>query len=255
MEIEAVKFLYGLAGLIVGILAKFLFDTVHTVWARDEQAKVLADALRGEVIALRDSLKQYRSIVDRCVADISKAPEKESRRELETLRSDLRAFGNIETPIYDANPGNVGLIWRLLARETTEFYGRLQGLKHFSNRLNDLPLDQLLLRLDLFRDECHALIWEATELAAGLNEFSAGFPYPEKRSRTANALLGTPEPDKFAPQSADQTGSEDQRPPLEMIPQRTGGSSMVKIRHLTVRQRKSKPKAMAQRLAENCGFR
>ncbi len=181
---------------------------------RSDEAMLLSDALYGEIRCVRDVIKQYQMIAEEYLRDgVLIEAASEQLGEPDHLASDLHSLGSYEAKVYERRLGDIGLLWKLLARETTEFYGRFDSLKCYASRIANAPSKSRQDRLRRLVNECEAVRWEAHELLRGLWEFSRNHPYPKKRPRTLNGLLTDPDTiDQIRSETGDASASP---PPLQ----------------------------------------
>ncbi|KJZ21531.1 hypothetical protein [Tritonibacter mobilis] len=173
----------GLVGAVGGNLLKYHLDAKHSERSRDEQAKILSDSLRGEIKSLRDQMKTFERAVSGYIGSINKRVEEAGESDwTEGMRHDLKYFSDIDSPIYNASIGRIGLLWNLLSKEVVEFYADLEALKRFSRRTVSSPKPDVFdRRAGIFLREVESMKEEATVISARLLAFSKGDPYPGKR--------------------------------------------------------------------------
>jgi len=152
----------------------------------------LADALRGELKAVRAELKSYRVVIASVMVSPPVGHAKPAavigKIDRTLLASELAQVPNIGTPIYNVNHGEVGMLWNRLSKEVVEFYGDSGALKRYSQRIVVTTDDgELVRRVKMFSREIEALVLEVGALNERVNEVSeavaTGNPYPKSRDK------------------------------------------------------------------------
>lgn len=181
----------GIFGGVGSAYLKYFFDEKSNTRKRDEESKILADSIRGEIRSVRDHMKIYRRATKGYLGNLPSSGDGKTADGTAGMRYDLDYFSKISTPIFQENAGRIGLLWNMLAKEVVEFYSDLNVLKIFSERTvkseNDAVFNR---RVRLFCDECDALIKEATLLNKRISQFSLEGIYPEGRVSRYKFLAG-----------------------------------------------------------------
>lgn len=184
----------GVLGGVGGNLVKHRLDRQVRVEERAEASKILADSLRGEVKSLRDQMKLYRSLIKRYKASVEggQPPGKDSPHR-KALRYDLAFLRKIDSPVYNANLDEIGLLWMLLGKEVVEYYADFSALKRYSEQLSGIEDSEIFhIRVIALGNELHSLITESTVVLERLGRFSkdsyADFDW--SRERRVKFLIG-----------------------------------------------------------------
>jgi hypothetical protein len=178
----------GVFGGVATTALKYGLDRMTGKQKRHEEAKILAGSLRGEIRSIRDHMKIYRratnGFIRRNMAADFDGESQHDGNWTAGMRFDLEYFSHIETPVFDKNIGQIGLLWGLLTKEIVEFYSDLSVLKIFSSRTVKSTNNEVFqTRVKLFYDECDSLVQEATSLNKRIRSYAVENKYPEKRSQ------------------------------------------------------------------------
>ena len=150
---------------------------------RHEAAKLVSDALRGEVRSLRtqskaihNRLHYYFEIQQRSPATSAKARE--------TLRKDLLMFAKTKMPVFETKLDEIGYLWTKVSKNVVEYYSDLRFATNFAGSLAQIyDVDEFDERAVALQLETNSLIEEATGINFTLMQLSLDPKYPKGLER------------------------------------------------------------------------